>query len=327
MSNRNEALKCWIEEQLGIREYELTRASEDASFRQYFRITYNSESAIIMDAPPEKEDCRPYVDIEERLAVAGVNVPRILHKDLTLGFLLITDLGKTLYLDQLQDGNVDILYGDALVSLSRIQKHADSTGLPDYDKQLLWQEMSLFKDWLVEKHLEICLSGDEVKQLNDLFVLLLGNALQQPRVFVHRDYHSRNLMYCEQNNPGIVDFQDAVYGPITYDLVSLLKDCYIKWPRDRINQWASDYCRQYFPDIADEALYLRWFDLMGVQRHLKASGIFARLFHRDGKAEYLKDVPRTLSYIVDLEADYPELTDLVRLITGEILPRLGNKQS
>ena len=326
MRNRNEALTCWIEEQLGISGYKLTPASEDASFRQYFRITYNGNSAIIMDAPPDKEDCGPYIDVETRLANVGVNVPRILQMDLNQGFILITDLGKTLYLDQLQDSNVDKLYGDALMSLSRIQKEASSAGLPDYDEQLLRQEISLFTDWLMKKHLGIVLTGEQLGQLEDLSALLVENALHQPRVFVHRDYHSRNLMYCEQDNPGIVDFQDAVYGPLTYDLVSLLKDCYIKWPRERINQWATDYCRKYVPGIDDKTLFLRWFDLMGVQRHLKASGIFTRLFLRDGKAGYLKDIPRTLSYIVDLERDYPELSFLISLITGEIQPGLMEKQ-
>jgi len=326
---RLKQINDWIHHTLGITEYTLAPASTDASFRRYFRLAYNGETRIVMDAPPEREKCDAYIDIDTRLLAAGVHVPAILGKDLDQGFLLLSDLGTVLYLDALTEDSAEDLYGDALTALADIQTLADKNGLPSYDEKLLLQEMSLFPDWLLGRHLQISLPERLQNELQDIFAFLAANALEQPRVFVHRDYHSRNLMVCPGRNPGIVDFQDAVDGPVTYDLVSLLKDCYIKWPRKKINNWALGFRRQVHGSAAfDDATFLRWFDLMGVQRHLKASGIFARLYHRDHKDGFLKDIPRTLSYIVDLGQEYAELNPLVELIEGQVLPALEEaKQS
>jgi aminoglycoside/choline kinase family phosphotransferase len=307
-----------------MNSYTLVPASEDASFRRYFRIDAGAGTRILMDAPPGKEDCRPFLDINRRLAAAGVNVPAIHASDVDLGFILMDDFGSALYLDRLTEENAESLYADAIDALTRMQRAADVGGLPLYNERLLLAEMRLFRDWLVEKHLRISLNRDEETLLTRTFEALIANALEQPRTFVHRDYHSRNLMLTPCGNPGMLDYQDAVYGPISYDLVSLLKDCYIRWPGERIRAWVSDYCRKIEPAVVvEEDRFLRWFDLMGVQRHLKASGIFARLWHRDGKAGFLRDIPRTLSYIVDLRDQYPELAGLADFIDARVLPALA----
>jgi aminoglycoside/choline kinase family phosphotransferase len=261
--------------------------------------------------------------VQQRLLAAGVNVPEILELDLDSGFILLTDLGRTLYLTVLNEINADELYDDALMALLAIQRQADSAGMPPYDSRLLLDEMGLFRDWLVGRHLQIRLSGSQSEDLNRVYSILEENALDQPVVFVHRDYHSRNLMISENHNPGVLDFQDAVVGPVTYDLVSLLKDCYIKWPEHRVRGWALKFYESIDTGGMDQATFLRRFDLMGVQRHLKASGIFARLYHRDHKDRYLQDIPRTLSYILDLEQRYPELGFLCALIRTEVIPALG----
>lgn len=320
MPERLKQIHHWIRHSLGIPEYTLTPASVDASFRRYFRLTYAGESRIVMDAPPDRERCDVYIDIAARLHSAGVHTPAVLDKDLDQGFLLLSDLGTEHYLEALTENSAGQLYDDALRALKAIQSHADMQGLPAYDERLLAREMMLFPDWLLSRHLQITLPNDQQHGLNHVFDFLIANALEQPRVFVHRDYHSRNLMVCPGHNPGIVDFQDAVAGPVTYDLVSLLKDCYIKWPRQKINDWALGFFRTTkLPSEVDEATFLRWFDLMGVQRQLKASGIFARLYHRDHKPGYLKDIPRTLSYIIDLECEYPELQFLIDLIRNQAM--------
>lgn len=275
-----------------------------------------------MDAPPEHERCEPFIDIAQRLRDTGVNAPEVMASNVECGFVLLTDLGDTLYLQVLNDESADRLYADAMSALILIQQHADSGGLPPFDTTRLQEEMRLFIDWLLGKHLALHLTSNEKRAMDSIFELLVTNAINQPQVFVHRDYHSRNLMLTAANNPGIIDFQDAVTGPVSYDLVSLLKDCYIKWPRERINGWAISFFRQLPPCGLTEPEFMRSFDLMGVQRHLKASGIFARLFHRDGKAGFLRDIPRTLSYIVDLEPGFPELQPLVSLIRTQVLPRL-----
>jgi aminoglycoside/choline kinase family phosphotransferase len=327
MPNRHELLTCWLEETLGLSSYMIEPASEDASFRRYFRLSLNGITRIVMDAPPAYEDCRPFIQVAERLLACGLNVPRVLNYDLDNGLLLLTDLGDQLYLDVLQESNAEALYGDALAALLKIQCYGDVTNLPVYVESLLSEEMALFNNWLLRKHLGIELDNAQQQSMENVFSILVQSALEQPRVFVHRDYHSRNLMVTDNNNPGILDFQDAVAGPLTYDLVSLLKDCYIKWSGPRINQWAREYYQRINAseviDNIDENEFLRWFDLMGVQRHLKASGIFARLYHRDDKDGFLKDIPRTLSYILDLEKNYPELSDLCRLIDDIVMPRLG----
>jgi len=308
---------------------DLAPASDDASFRRYFRLQKGAESFIVMDAPPGKEDCLPFIRVAGYLEAMQLNAPRILEADLDKGFLLLTDLGSTQYLDQLDNdrSGAEVLYDDALAALLAMQSRggAFQSHLPPYDDALLRFELSLFHDWLCGTHLQIEFSSDDDAAWQSLCDLLVSNALDQPQVFVHRDYHSRNLMVTPDNNPGILDFQDAVEGPLTYDLVSLLKDCYIRWPPEQVRRWASDYYSQVDDSLIgsiNAEHFLRYFDLMGVQRHLKASGIFARLNHRDGKSGYLQDVPRTLSYIVELLPHYDELGFLVELISDRCLPAL-----
>lgn len=323
MPERLKQLENWLKKDCGLGEFDIRPASGDASFRRYFRITLSDGKTLIaMDAPPEKEDCEPFVRISRQFESLGLNVPSVLHEDHSQGFLLLDDLGSSLYLDILNEANVDRLYGDALSALMVLQATCDPGDLPEYDRGMLLTEMELFREWLLQKHLGIELSEEENSMLDKTFDMLAENALQQPRVCVHRDYHSRNLMVTPTSakapTPGILDFQDAVKGPITYDLVSLIKDCYIEWPREKVVDWATGYCQLCIhsgmlrPEYEDK--FLRWFDLMGVQRHLKAAGIFARLNIRDGKDGYLKDIPRTVGYIRRLKGIYPELSSLISLI-------------
>jgi hypothetical protein len=322
-------LRHWLEHGLGWRDSGLAPASADASFRRYFRVTRPDGTYIAMDAPPDKEDVGPYLKVAAMLLATGVNAPRVLAREARDGFLLLTDLGSVTYLNALEDrSRANALYSDAIAALVHIQargaRHAAE--LPPYDEKLLRFEMSLFPDWLLGRHLGLALDGTERRQLESAFDLLVKSALEQPRVFVHRDYHSRNLMVCDDANPGILDFQDAVHGPLTYDLVSLLRDCYVAWPQQQVVAWALDYRRQAaeagLDTGRDEAAFLRWLDLMGVQRHLKASGIFARLWHRDGKPGYLPDVPRTLGYIEQACARYEDLAALGDFIRGRVLPAM-----
>jgi aminoglycoside/choline kinase family phosphotransferase len=294
-------IKSWLLDDLKISQFDLVPASSDASFRRYFRIlplngadslTHEDPTLIIMDAPPDKEDSGPFVKVATLLAEIGLNVPLIKESDLDQGFLLLSDLGSQQYLPVLNEGNVQQLYADALRALLTMQlKGPGQDQLPPYDYALKEEQL-----------------------LSDAFELLAQSALSQPKVCVHRDYHSRNLMLTGDNNPGILDFQDAVYGPVTYDLVSLLRDCYIAWPRQQVESWALNYLTQAADagllNEHDEEKLLLWFDWMGVQRHLKATGIFARLNHRDNKPGYLNDIPRTLSYVVDVAGRYNELRPL-----------------
>jgi N-acetylmuramate 1-kinase len=327
-------LEAWLAGLFGARDFEITTASADASFRRYFRVTRGSQSWIAMDAPPDKEGLEPYVRIAALLVAAGVNAPRVLHRDSSLGFLLNSDLGSRTYLMDLSAGvDADPLYGDAIEALVRIQsrgqQHAGT--LPPYDEALLRREMALFPEWFCGKHLGLELSAAESAALAGVFDVLSNEALRQPRVFVHRDYHSRNLMVGDGvrygANPGILDFQDAVHGPVTYDLVSLLRDCYIAWPRERIEGWVARYRssaqRQGLQVGRDAQEFARWFDLMGVQRHLKAIGIFARLWHRDGKPGYLKDIPRTLEYVQLVSRSYRELALLSAFLEQRVAPALA----
>ncbi len=326
MDQRLEQLISWTEQVLGISGADVTSASSDASFRRYFRVRNKDQSYIVMDAPPAKEDCGPFIKVSAAMAGFGLNVPVVLERNLDAGFLLLTDLGEQQYLQILSDDNVDSLYVDAITSLVSLQVNGarSSISLPHYDNKLLMFEMSLFPDWLLEKQLKLQLSSAVRSELNKIFGYLADQALAQPRVWVHRDYHSRNLMRTSQNNPGILDFQDAVLGPLNYDLVSLLKDCYVNWPRSKVEAWVVDYLAQLqeaglAKSISQEQL-LRDFDLMGVQRHLKAAGIFARLNIRDNKTAYLQDIPRTVNYICEAADWLPELRPLSGLIIDEVLP-------
>lgn len=330
---RLEQLGQWLQGLFGSQDFAITTASADASFRRYFRVTRQGETTIAMDAPPGKEDMQPYIKVANMLVDVGVNAPRILHSNLEQGFLLNSDLGSRTYLAELeQPANVDPLYDDALDALVAIQSRsaANAAQLPPYDAPLLQREMTLFPEWFLTRHLGLQLDARTTSELQSLFDALVAEALKQPRVFVHRDYHSRNLMVTDGQhgaNPGILDFQDAVNGPVTYDLVSVLRDCYVAWPLERVHGWVARFREKAQVaglDVGrDEKEFLRWFDWMGVQRHLKVLGIFARLWHRDGKPGYLKDLPRTLDYVRDVAGRYPELQPLRRLIDAEILPVLA----
>ena len=322
---RLEGLRAWLDE-LGLKVRAIVPASGDASFRRYFRVFHPEGSWIAMDAPPAQEDCGPFLAIAWLLRDIGINAPEALEVNQEQGYLLLSDLGDRRYLDELNTNTAEQLYADALDALQTLQVRGPrgDGALPAYDEALLLREMALFRDWLLVRHLGLTLSADEEALLERSFALLAAAALEQPRVCVHRDYHSRNLMVLDEGNPGVLDFQDAVIGPITYDLVSLLRDCYIAWPRQQVEAWAQAYGQR--PAIraltgeVDPESWLRWFDLMGLQRHLKASGIFARLWHRDGKPGYLPDVPRTLGYMLQVVADYPELAELDEFLRTRVAP-------
>jgi len=327
--DRLEGLTRWVSDLLGSNALSIHPASTDASFRRYFRVRGGGESYIAMDAPPARENLGPYLRIAARFEALGLHVPRILHHDLARGFVLMSDLGERLYLDHLAATTVERLYGDALSALIVLQAASptDPGFLPDYDAALLRREMELFRDWYLERHLGRSLTPAQQAAFETGMARLVQSALEQPRVWVHRDYHSRNLLWTAANNPGIVDFQDAVYGPVTYDLVSLLRDCYIAWPRAQVEEWALGYfdlaVQSGIPVGEDEGRFLQWFDWMGVQRHLKASGIFARLHRRDGKPGYLPDIPRTLGYVLEVSGRYPALAPLHDLLRELKLPEAG----
>lgn len=312
---------------------EVAVASSDASFRRYFRVTTATGSRIVMDAPPDREDCRPFVRVAGYLERMGLNGPRVLEADYEQGFLLLTDLGSTLYLDALRRNprDADALYGDALRALATMQSEGMRfrQQLPAYDRRLLAFELSLFRDWLCGRHLDLGMTDSDEEAWQSCCEFLVADALSQPTVFVHRDYHSRNLLVTDHDNPGILDFQDAVNGPLTYDLVSLLKDCYIRWPASQVHDWAMSFFSSLDASVTgdlDAAAFWRHFELMGVQRHLKAAGIFARLLHRDGKSSYLRDVPRTLEYVSEVAPRYGQLAFLGRLVDERCLPRLKDRQ-
>ena len=311
---RLQQLTLWIKETWP--EATLSVASADASFRRYFRVHYQDKTMIAMDAPPDKEDSRPFIDMTQRLLNAGVHVPDIFKQSLDQGFLVLSDLGSTPYLDQLNEESADALYADAIDALIKIQQ-ADSTDLPVYNADLLQTEMQLMPDWFLNTHLQLTLTKKQQQIISNTFDALTTAVLEQPQAFVHRDYHSRNLMFSAKRNPGIIDYQDAVLGAISYDLVSLLRDCYIAWPNNKVEQWALAYRDQavnaHIIDAVDDATFIRWFDLMGLQRHIKVLGIFARLYHRDGKENYLNDLPLTLEYVMQVGKKYPETEALISL--------------
>jgi aminoglycoside/choline kinase family phosphotransferase len=309
-------LSRWVTEDLGFAGSRIEPASADASFRRYFRVTRGSDSYIVMDAPPEKETLEPFVGVARSLKGMGLNVPVILARDMRQGLLLLSDLGTRQYLDRLAARrDVDRLYGDALGALVRMQTRGEEAaqGLPSYDRVLLHREMELMPEWFLGRHLEAPLDPRARAMLDRLFEFLSQSALAQPATFVHRDYHSRNLLVTDEANPGILDFQDAVRGAVTYDAVSLLKDCYIAWPVARVHEWLLEYRHTLigagFGLSATKEEFIRWFDLMGLQRHIKVLGIFARLFYRDGKPGYLKDLPRVLAYTREAAALYPETAE------------------
>ena len=313
-------LENWLDSITAHKLTDIRPASADASFRRYFRVTDSNtgKTLIVMDAPPEKEDCEPFIHITRLLRSVNVNAPDIITMDLEQGFLLMDDLGNRQYLDHLDESSSNDLYSDALMALVNMQRIQDH--LPPYDKQRLRDEMGLFEPWYLNRHLGIRLDDQQKSVLDSIYDLLIESALEQPQVFVHRDYHSRNLMLVDENNPGVIDYQDAVIGPVTYDLVSLFKDCYIEWPRNKVEHWLDQYLQLTPIELpVDRIQFIRWFDLMGVQRHLKVLGIFARLNYRDGKSQYLDDLPLTLKYVVDACNQYQELKPLLNLLESTVL--------
>ena len=308
----------------------LRPASSDASFRRYFRVdAADGGSFIVMDAPPPQENVQPFIDVANLFAATSVTVPIILAQDVAQGFLLLTDLGSTTYLSVLNNDTAHKLYLDAIDALVLLQSQSKPGVLPDYDRALLHRELMLFPDWYLSKHLGATLTDTQTAELNKVLDILLANNLAQPQVYVHRDYHSRNLMVLERGNPGILDFQDAVYGPLTYDLVSLLRDAYVEWDEEMVLDWAIRYWerarRAGLPVNPDIDAFYRDFEFMGLQRHLKVLGIFARLCHRDGKDAYLKDLPLVMAYTRKTAHRYIELKPLIRLLDAfeDKTPQVG----
>ncbi len=322
--NRETERLLWAQKALNDPQATLERASADASFRSYWRSFSDAQTWIVMDAPPDKEDIRPWLDIAQRLSKAGLHAPDIRAFDADLGFILMADLGNRLYLPELDEQSVDGLYRDAMQTILKMQLHVACDDLPVYDESRLVTEMELMPEWFLQRHLAYTPECEEWDVIESAFRYLVSSAKMQPQVFVHRDYHSRNLLILEENNPGILDFQDAVKGPITYDLVSLLRDCYIAWPEERIDAWVENYrldCVKAGLTNVDTATFKRGFDLMGLQRHLKVLGIFCRLWYRDGKAGYLNDLPLVWQYTRDVGLRYPETAPLIQLLERVLAER------
>lgn len=316
---RQQELATWLSKTLHHPEFSLTIASADASFRRYFRVHLEAGKTLIaMDAPPTYENCEPFVRIAKLFGDAGMHVPEIIAQDIQQGFLLLSDLGDITYLSQLNQQTAPSLYHDANMSLIKLQLASKPDVLPNYDAALLTREMQLFPDWYVAKHLNVNLDENQQSVLQNTFELLNRNILSQGQVYVHRDYHSRNLMVIGENNPGVLDFQDAVYGAITYDLVSLLKDAYISWEEEQVIDWLVRYWQTArkagLPVPEDFSEFYRDFEYMGAQRHIKVLGIFARLYHRDGKDGYLKDMPLVMQYLYKVCDRYVELRPMLRLL-------------
>lgn len=331
MDLRKQQLETWLKTVLPEGYEAITSASADASFRRYFRVhlpkpLQNATTLIAMDAPPPQEDCAPFVNIAALFADAGLNVPKVIAQDLAQGFLLLSDLGDITYLSELNNESAKALYADANATLIKLQLASKVGVLPNYDAALLTREMQLFPDWYIAKHLNVALDDKQQNVLSSTFILLNQNVLAQGQVYVHRDFHARNLMVTPEQNPGVLDFQDAVFGPITYDLVSLYKDAYIEWDEEQIIDWLVRYWQSAkkagLAVNADFSEFYRDFEYMGAQRHIKILGIFARLSHRDGKHGYIKDMPLVMHYLRKVCARYIELKPMLRL-----LDVLENKQN
>lgn len=332
MPQRISEIKNWLITELKAELHSFEVASNDASFRRYFRVAFKNSIAgqtagqtfVVMDAPPEKEAIEAFIDIASCLEECSVHVPHLYAVNKPLGFILMSDLGSTDYLSVLKglSGNdrVDSLYSDAIHTLLLMQKglQQQTLELADYSASLLRSEMQLLPDWYIKKHCQHTLTDAEQTTLDDAMQRLIQSAQEQPQVFVHRDYHSRNLMLCDSHNPAVIDFQDAVLGPITYDLVSLLRDSYIVWPQEKVYHWLEDYrqilLKEGLLKTDDKDQFVRWFDWMGIQRQLKVVGIFCRLNYRDGKSHYLDDIPQTLDYLVTVCSRYSEFQALQKLL-------------
>lgn len=325
---RLQQLTTWVHQDWPDATIEV--ASADASFRRYFRVFNNGETSVAMDAPPEKEDCSAFLDITQRLLDANVHAPKIIRQNLEQGFLLIEDLGSKDYLDYLNKESADLLYGNALQALLNIQQ-ADTKDLPEYDADFLMLEMQYMPEWFLQTHLNIKPDPEQQTIINQCLSNIVTKVLEQPQVFVHRDYHSRNLMITDIDNPGVIDYQDAMLGPVTYDLVSLLRDCYIQWPTNQVEAWVLDFKQMLQTSKLilniDDQTFIEWFDYMGLQRHIKVLGIFARLNHRDGKSNYLNDLPLTLDYMLRVAQKYSDIKPLYDLFVEWQIPQhpLHNK--
>ena len=312
----------WLENDLLLTIDSCEPASSDASFRRYFRVKGLEGQFIVMDAPPDKENIESFIRVARLLARSHVNVPAIFQQNLSDGFLLLEDFGSQCFLDQLNAHNATDLYQSAFDTLFNLQTNTaiESCGLPGYDEPLLQRELAIFDDWFLNQTLDIQIPSSIWETV---CTILVNSALEQPITCVHRDYHSRNLMVLNDDSPGVIDFQDAVIGPITYDLVSLLRDCYIAWPKQQVEQWMMQYYQRLLQAeliACNPIQFKRWFDLMGVQRHLKAIGIFSRLHLRDSKSSYLNDIPRTLNYVLTVCATYPELVEFSDFLQNQVLP-------
>lgn len=321
---RFESLKLWLKSlsnELGIIIDSITPASNDASFRRYFRVLSSNKdysSFIVMDAPPDKEDSNPFIHVANLLLQAEITVPKIYEKNINEGFLLLSDLGNDTLLMKINSENAAKLYKNVSATLIKIQKNTKIDQLPIYNEELLRRELMLFPDWYLKQHLEYKISDKEVEDLNLIFDEIIENNVQQPSVFVHRDFHSRNLMITPDNQIGVLDFQDAVIGPITYDLVSVFRDAYIEWNEEQQMDWVIRYWesakREGLPVNEDFGEFYKDFEWMGLQRHLKVLGIFARLYHRDGKDGYLKNLPLVLQYTEKVAQRYSSFKPLVRIL-------------
>ena len=306
-------IKTWLES-IGWGDWSIEAASADASFRSYYRLQKEDETYVLMDSSLLLESLPPFVNMNERLNSVNVRVPRIIVKNIEFGYLILEDFGSTHYFDILNNENYQELYKKAIDEIVKMQQ-TNTTDLPTYDKDFLLFEMGLMQEWYLDKYLKISNSKEGIKTIQDTLESIANVVLEQPQdVFVHRDFHSRNIMLTPKDDIGIIDFQDARVGAITYDLVSLLKDCYIEWDKEDVNELALYYRDSVGLDV-DDATFIKWFDFMGLQRHIKVLGIFARLHLRDGKDGYLKDIPLTLKYVLETGSKYPELKDLVVLLS------------
>jgi aminoglycoside/choline kinase family phosphotransferase len=323
MDQRQQALAHWLSTACKLSAAELVPMTGDASFRRYFRVNTQDATLVAMDAPPGREDCRSYVAIANGLRKKNLRAPLVSASDTTQGFLLLEDFGDNVYLKTLNSTNADTLYTRALDTLAVMQTchYIPDCNLPQFNVDFIYQELQVFKEWFLLRHLNLALSPATEKMLTDFFYFLANSASSQPQVFMHRDYHSANLMVLPEQQVGILDFQDAFIGPVTYDLVSLLRDCYIAWPESQVKKWVLDYHAKINAPVSADTFY-RWFDLMGLQRHLKALLTFARKCHRDHNVNYLQHIPRTLNYIASAAPRYDEARDFTDFLGTEILPAL-----
>jgi len=338
--NRMLELNNWLNQHFSTGSIKLNSLTGDAGFRVYYRFHFNGKSFIAVDAPPDKSNNDAFIKIQQALDKQGINVPEIIATDSKTGFFCLSDLGDVLFSEIVNSENMIEQYRKTINLLPAISNISfeDKESLPIYDRAFIELELAIFQEWLLVEHLGIKLNSVELQQLSECFECLIDSALSQPQVVMHRDYHSRNIMMLADNKLGIIDFQDAVQGPITYDVVSLLRDCYLRWPQHNVDVLFEYFCQIITKHYSltstststststltlssiDKSQWQRWFDLMGLQRHIKVAGIFSRLFHRDGKSNYLKDIPLTLEYIVDVSQLYPELLFLHKLVKERVLP-------